>query len=159
AAPFNPRTQSFTGQVRPIGPASAPTNAGIVHFSMSSDGTLAYALGPIADYGNELAWFYPDGRVEPIYRSKGPIHTLRLSPDARFIAFTALQPAPGLWVYDTRRGTPLRLLQTESVGFPVWHPDGKRMAVEVGREGFNVIAMVSANGTSEPEIIYADPQK
>jgi Tol biopolymer transport system component len=63
-------------------------------------------------------------------------------------------------VYDLQRGTtPLRLLATEKVGFPVWHPDGKRMAVELERDGFNVIAMISTDGTSEPEVIYADPQK
>jgi hypothetical protein len=155
AARFSPSTLSLRGDPVPITPS--PLHTTNVQFSISAGGTLAYALGSTMDYGEELAWYYPDGRIEPMYRAQSAIRTLRLSPDGRQIAFTTRPPNPGLWVLDIERGTTLRLIDVDDVGFPVWHPAGGRLAVSLGYKGSNAIAMTAADGSSAPEIVYSDP--
>ena len=73
----------------------------------------------------------------------------RLSPDDREIAFHRID-ADGLmraWIQPLD-GKPVRLLaeDAEGVGFPVWSPDGQRLALEVKRRDQTVIGLVARNG-------------
>ncbi len=125
---------------------------------MSPTGTLAYVLGVALNYGDELAWYYPDGRVEPVLRCKDAVMTLRLSPDSKRLAYTTLSANPALWVLDLQRGSPLRIFGTPRLGYPVWSPDGKQIAISVAQNGQDVIEVIPADGTSLARGLVRQPR-
>ena len=112
---------------------------------------------PDPDSWNELAWFYPDGRTEPIYRATNAIGTLRLSPDGAHVAYSTRNPSAGIWALDVDRKTTIRITPTEGDEFPVWSPDGKRIAFSMVRGGESSIGWAPADGSVPPEVLYADP--
>ncbi len=58
---------------------------------------------------------------------------------------------PGVWLYDLARGTLTRLIETAGTAWPVWTPDGGRLAFRLFREGsFNIFWMpADGSGTAE----------
>ena len=79
----------------------------------------------------------------------------RLSPDGRRMALTRLDPIVGnadIWVDDLARGTRLRVTTApEADIFPVWSPDGTRLAYVSssgqGRTARGTLTVTAADGT------------
>ena len=127
--------------------------AGRAAFSVSPS-LLTYRSGP-ASAALEWDVFDRDGRA---IRSL-PLTQLRnfsLSPDGSVIAVHTHESntANGeLWALELQRGTLTRLTPgTSHDDFPVWSPDGRRLAISSDREGGG-IWIIPADGATAPERI------
>jgi Tol biopolymer transport system component/tRNA A-37 threonylcarbamoyl transferase component Bud32 len=86
------------------------------------------------------------GAMRPL--TDGPSTVPRFSPDGRFIAFSPTRSfTAGVFVVSAEGGEPRRLSQTG--GWPVWWPDGRRLGFQaVGSDGNAEIRVVPFEGGS-----------
>jgi Tol biopolymer transport system component len=99
-------------------------------YSVSGAGTLVYApdMGP-----QNLRMFESvdlKGNAQPLLMPHANTEEFSISPNGRDIAARVFGVAnDDIWIYDLRVGTPLRLtFEPLDEIFPVWTPDGKRIA-------------------------------
>ncbi len=158
AQPFDASAVRLTGEARRlIDPEGDVGTGAYSRYALSATGTLAYVPGDAPALSTELAWFGVDGSSSSVYRSQLPIWTLRLSPDETRVAFTTHVPERDLWVLDLRRGTSIRLTTAGGALYPVWTPDGTRIAFERESDQGTNILWVRADGGGEPELLYSHP--
>src|SRR3970282_848880 len=127
---------------------SGDPGSGVVDFSLSRQGALAYLPGTLQkDF--ELVWVTRDGKVTPLPLQAQPYYIPRISPDGRRLAVGLGMPGAdnSIWVYDLGRATFNRLTFTKTGGAPLWSHDGKNIyyAAQVP-EG---IMMQPADGSSQ----------
>jgi eukaryotic-like serine/threonine-protein kinase len=81
----------------------------------------------------------------------------RFSPDGRRVAVAIASPnTPDIWVHDLTRGSSSRLTFSPSgETYPVWTPDGLRIAYASGVPGN--IFWVRADGSGKPERLTESP--
>jgi eukaryotic-like serine/threonine-protein kinase len=128
-----------------------------VGFSVSNNGTLAYGVGGGREENTQLTWFDRQGkRLEAL----GPPVTyvgIDLSPDQKRVVAHRHDAGTGgdLWMIDVERGTTSRFTfdATQDNSFPVWSPDGARVAYASLRNGRWGLYAKAANGTSAEEVI------
>jgi Tol biopolymer transport system component len=141
AQPFDPSTAALAGEPVPIAErVGFNTFRYTGAYAISPTGLLVFQSG-VAMGKRQLTWFDIDGRKldtvgDPaIFTGQAGI---ALSPDGRQAAIT-LQSGEGkadIWTYDLDRGVATRFtFGPEPAGFPVWSPDGRRIAYagNVGR--------------------------
>jgi serine/threonine-protein kinase len=128
--------------------SGANTFAG--QFSVSSSGTLAYVTGgPFPDGEAWLLWVDSTGAARPVLPVAGPYLGARLSPDGRSIACDTWGKHENIHLIDLERGTS-RPLTTGIDDWPVWTPDGKRVAFT---RDTKKILWTPASGSGEPEVL------
>jgi Tol biopolymer transport system component len=110
------------------------TNQGL--FSVSDSGTLVFFAGAVGE--SELVWVDRAGRRIGNPGPKGVFNSLSLSPDAKSVVYDQAEPRHrtfDLWRLDFARGIPSRLTFHPSHDiFPLWSPDGTRIAFGSLRE-------------------------
>jgi serine/threonine protein kinase/Tol biopolymer transport system component len=146
AVPFDVRRLEVTGpaagvvsdvmQAANIQPILIDSGAG--QFAVSSTGSLVYATGGVFPQDRwSFVWVDRTGRSEALRVPPGMWHAPRISPDRKRIAFGS---TPGgdsdVWTYDVQRGALARVPLEGSQGYPIWTPDGSRLAFSssVGRD-------------------------
>jgi dipeptidyl aminopeptidase/acylaminoacyl peptidase len=124
-------------------------------FTASQNGVLAYAAG-----GNggdlQITWFDRAGKVLGTIGKPVDIERAFLSPDGKAVATDRLDPQSGnrdIWLYDLARGTEQRLTFSGENRFPIWSPDGARIAFEGDRGGILKLYQRAANGTGQEEVL------
>jgi eukaryotic-like serine/threonine-protein kinase len=105
-------------------------------FSVSDSGTLVFFTGAVGQ--SELVWVDRTGqRIEKVGPT-GMFNSLSLSPDDNSVVYDHADPRTGsidLWRLDFARGEPFRLTFHPSHDmFPLWSPDGARIAFNSLRE-------------------------
>jgi eukaryotic-like serine/threonine-protein kinase len=131
---------------------NAVTNQGL--FSVSESGTLVFFAGPVGE--SELVWFDRAGRRIGRSGPKGVFNSLSLSPDATSVVYDQAEPRNrtfDLWRLDFARGVPSRLTFHPSHDiFPLWSPDGSRIAFSSIRDPPPQLYELNANsaGTEKP---------
>lgn len=161
AVPFDPAT-CRVDRTRPASTlASIGGGASIAmysRFAVSNDGVLVYIPAHDSMDETDLAWFGIDKSSSTVYRGSSSIWTLRLSPDESKIAFTTHPPKADLWMHDLVRGTTIRLTNSDNVFYPVWSPDGRRIAFQRQLSNTSTrIEWIPSDGSGSPEILYTDP--
>jgi hypothetical protein len=161
---FDPTRLIFTGEPypRPEQIGVHWDGAGEAMFSTSATGTLAYQDA------------LPRPRVNIVLRDRAgkQLRTIEappggddpgLDPRGRYAAITAMEETsiPELWTIDLERGISSRL--TESHGsraflFPIWSPDGQRIAFVSNRSGSYDLSVRNATGIGEEELLVKSPQ-
>ncbi len=148
-APFDLSTGRLTGASRTVidDVASSPTS-GHVYLSVSDTGTLIYVPASAAEPDFGLAWLDAMGDVREFAEVLGGFGSMRLSPDGSRLAVgvrvaALLDP----WVYDVASGRGVRLTRGTEADFPVWAPDGTRVAVGMG----HTLGVLAADGSGAPE--------
>jgi len=132
------------------------TGAG--QFAVAATGTLAWLPGPVTPYeASALVMVDRNGQVSPLpapVRSYGP--ALRVSSDGRRLAvmIQTLTEA-GLWLYDLGRGTLTPLTGDGECFYPVWSPDGQRLAFNWLKDGRRSLAVQPADGTVVAQVLLA----
>ena len=120
--------------------------------ALAQTGTLVYGL---ADATSSLTWFDRLGKqLGTVWDSAEYLHP-RLSPDGRTIAVARREPqqfALDLWSIDTERRTPTRLTSgPTNERFPVWSPDGNRLAFASLQHTLSDIFVKSIRSDAAPE--------
>jgi eukaryotic-like serine/threonine-protein kinase len=158
AQPFDAGGLKATGEAFPIAEEVAnPQSYRLGCFSASRDGTLVYQTGE-------------NGRVQPIWvnASGGElgavgelalILTIRLSPDGQRLAEGVQDPQTknvDIWLLDLSRNVKTRFTFDPAVEYyPVWSPDGSRIAFSSNQKGHFDIYVKNAGGAGEPELLLA----
>jgi serine/threonine protein kinase len=110
-------------------------SSGAVQYSVSDDGSLLYAPGDYGEAEHVLVWVEPDGRETPLPFPARHYQQPRLSPGDRKLALRIGTSNQNIWVYDLDDGSATRLTFEGSNDFPVWSPEGARVAFQSLRNG------------------------
>jgi DNA-binding winged helix-turn-helix (wHTH) protein len=113
--------------------------SGAGNFAVASNGTLVYA--PREAYAAQRAFYRmtETGAAELVDSDLGAYATPQLSPDGARLAATILDERLQIWLYDLERGGVERMTREGHNFWPVWTPDGERVAFTSNREGsFNL---------------------
>ena len=151
------------GLRRANGAATASANYGI-----SDQGTLTYlnSLGAAPrEFGltaaanlaistpRSLVWIDREGREEPLPAPPRPYSYPRLSPDGTQVAVDVRGAEGDIWVWHVARETLTRLtFDPGQDRFPLWSPDGRRIAFSSQRDGSGGVPFwQAADGTGQAE--------
>ena len=141
----------LVGEIGRVGGGGARTTVGV-----SPTGILAYQNGNGASQSGELAWFDRSGKrlsqLLPAAAGSNPT----LSPDGRFAAVgDAFVPddSRGIQLVDLVRGVSTRFTFAPGSGWPVWSPDGKRVAFQSAPDGKRGIYVKDANGAGAEQLL------
>ncbi len=128
-------------------------------FSVSDAGVLAYRSDGANMTNLQTTWFDREGKVTGTFAQPGPDHGLALSPDAeRASGRDADSFHDGdIWLLDFARGVRTKATFRRSRGtFPVWSPDGSRLAFAAG-EALETIYEKAASGTGDEKELLRTP--
>jgi Tol biopolymer transport system component len=121
-------------------------------FTVSETGVLAYQAGP-AEIESQLTWFDRGGKQLGFVGAPGNHYGLRFSPDEKRVAVPTTQGgAGGLWMFDLARGTSSRFTFEADPIFPVWSPDGTRVAFSCVTNHLNLCDKAT-NGADETQTL------
>jgi serine/threonine-protein kinase len=135
-------------------------------FTVSRSGTMVYVPEDQGLGTTRLAWLARTGETQPLPVEEGYYSTAQLSPNGRTIALDQREGGRiALAKYDIGRE---QLSELTAVGtfntLPVWHPDGKRIAITSNRpladdaaSGPWAIHLVSL-ATGEAELMQDSPR-
>lgn len=162
AQPFDAANARTTGDAVPVAEHVDYLQANSQgQFSASQNGILVYTSGASFRGIMQLAWFDRTGKPSGTVGSPAPIQWASLSPDGSTVAADR-QGASGLWdiwLHDLARGTTSRFTFGPFVNrYPLWSPDGSRIAFEGPRSGQSGPWQKAANGAGQKEIIDKDPR-
>jgi dipeptidyl aminopeptidase/acylaminoacyl peptidase len=141
ARPFSTETQTFTGDPFPVADRVQIRGAGLVDFSTSIAGDLAYSSSG-ADSHSRLVWVDRMGKELGTVGAPALYRDIALSPDETRVAVGIGSDGPrdgqdSIWVVEVKRGVMSRLtLGNDFRGFPVWSADGSRVIyTTTGKDG------------------------
>ena len=120
---------------------------------MSTTGSLIYVPATGAQ-GRSLVWVDRQGQEEPVGAEPGEYTGLRLSPDGgrAVVVMRAADGNEDVLIYDLARDIATRLtFHAARDSFPVWSPDGERVAFASERDGGMNVFWKTTDGTGEAE--------
>ena len=130
---------------------------GIVAFSVSDTGVLAYGVGSAADTAFRLAWVDRRGQEIATVDPPGWYRGVELSPDGSRIAAHRHDGDGGdIWLMDQARGTTARFTfdASQDNSSPAWSRDGGRIAYASLRAGRWCLYVKPSDGTGNEERVY-----
>jgi len=136
--------------VRATNVINATTN-----YAVSDTGTLVYVPGQPVPPALALDLVHNDrkGGVRFLHLPAAPYETPRVSPDGRLVAVGTDDGKEGnIWIHDLSQRSSARKL-TVGAGrhrFPLWSPDGRRIAFQSTRDGDAALFLQAADGSDAP---------
>jgi Tol biopolymer transport system component len=135
--------------------------AGVLSYSVSTTGVLAYGLGSGRSDIYALTWLDRHGKELGVVGEAQNYIGFDLSPDGKSVVVHRHEQGTGgdLWVIDIARSATSRLtfdaLQDNSA--PVWSADGKRVAYASLRQGrFEIVSKPTSGATTETPLLRAN---
>jgi Tol biopolymer transport system component/predicted Ser/Thr protein kinase len=156
ARPFDPQKLEFTGEaVRIADNLLLNWREDWAAFSASQTGVLLYRAGG-ADENAQFIWFDRSGNhIGPAGEPDKYIPDFDLSPDGKQIA---MQFRGDIWLLDWERN--VRTLFTDNPAleiFPVWSPDGSRIAFSSYRNGNGDLFVKKVGEVGEERVLIDTP--
>jgi Tol biopolymer transport system component len=155
AQPFDAGALELSGEAFPVAErVHYIPGAMCAIFSASLGGELVYLEG-VGSPGSRIVWLDRKGEETGELGDRNIHDEPSLSPDGEKVAvpiYDQRTGTPDLWVYEVERG--LRTRFTFDPGadlFPVWSPDGTRIAYSSTRNGPFDLYQKSFTGSSGPE--------
>jgi Tol biopolymer transport system component len=153
AQPFDLEALRLTGDAFPLAEHVSWEGGRYVGASASQDGTLVYAHG--GSFTEQLTWFDRAGRALGTLGEAAPYLSIALAPDEHRVAVGLASGSPAnrdIWIIDVARNVSSRLtFDPGSDLFPVWSPDGKRIAFQGDRSGKFSLRQQFVNRTAADE--------
>jgi Tol biopolymer transport system component len=158
AVPFDAARRQLTGEpftvAGQVGTASAgPLTIRRRNFSVSDTGVLVF--DPLPDRKrNQLVWVDHGGRKTGSLDGMDKVDTPRFSPDDKRFVVTRSERNVDLWLSDVTGGnvTPFTF-DPANDQFPVWSPDGSRIAWASNREGVFHLYEKAASGAGQDALL------
>jgi WD40 repeat protein len=128
----------------------------ITAIAFSKDGRwLAYGGMDLASPGNKIhLWDRVSGYIHSFVAHTGPIHSLAIAPDGRYLVSASRDSTIKIWELDGIKG-----LNSVAADFSV-SPKGKRLSLrerlDVGRTGRNIQTLVGHSGTVNSIALSSD---
>jgi hypothetical protein len=154
---FDPETLKASGEPIPLVEHIAVDVNDTASFSVSTNGVMAFVQGDAA-VTSELVWLDRSGAEVGKIGEPGPYSEVALSPDGTRLAygFAEKSGAQDIWVRDLKRDVASRLtFNPRNDNWPVWSPDGRRIAFSSDRDGHNAAMVRDASGTGNEQPLYA----
>ncbi|MBK5291990.1 MAG: protein kinase [Acidobacteriia bacterium] len=160
AQAFDPGKMQLSGDPVPV-VQSIATFLIMPAVSASDHGVLAYSTGN-RSRNTQLSWFSRDGK--PVADVGAPARNSypALSPEEKRVVVSEFGYTGGgtsdLWVHDMDRGRHTRLTFDPAFdSFPVWSPDGARIAYYSNRSGNGDLYIKAASGAGADEVLFQSP--
>jgi len=154
AAPFDAASQIVVGSPVPVieGVRRAyGANSGVTHFATSDNGTLVYIPGPTSTATSAFTIALADraGTLTRLPIAPAPFDHVRASRDGKRLAIGSDDgKQANVWIHELGATSALRRLTLVGKNrFPIWSPDGERVAFQSDREGDLGIFTQRADGT------------
>jgi eukaryotic-like serine/threonine-protein kinase len=153
AQAFDPATLELSGRPLRVAERVAQTRYGNAVFALSRSGVLVYRSD--AEAHRQLVWFDRRGRRIATPGPPGPYANLTLSPDDGRVALDRTDGTnQDVWTMDLATGHLTRLTFDPQVDhFPVWSPDGTRIAFDSHRSGAGDLYVKPASGAAAEELL------
>jgi len=150
AQPFDAGTAAVSGE--PVSVAE-PLQAGVPSFSASENGVLIFRR---SRGGRQLMWFDRDGKPPGAAGDARNVASPRISPDQKSVAFFQSDGmSTNIWLFDGERANTTRFTLGPDVAlYPVWSPDGSRIAYYVRRSNESLVIERPASGIGKEKVLY-----
>jgi Tol biopolymer transport system component len=129
-------------------------------FSVSRNGMLVYRPS-LSAAPSRLVWMDRSGRILGQAAPPDQYLEIRLSPDGTRVAVRMVrgpEPVADIWICDLMRGVTSRVTFGSSHNvFPVWSPDGSRIAYSSNRGGEYHTLIRSASGSGADDSLAHEP--
>jgi hypothetical protein len=157
---FNVASLALEGDAAPVGAqVGARPNSAWASFWVSQNGVLAYRAGPEFDK-TPLTWFGRDGKRLETAAPEDTYSSLRIAPDGRQLA-VGRRDANGvddIWILQFARSLMTRLtFDPNRDTWPVWSPDGRRVAFLSNRTGVYQLYVKDASGAGSEQSLTTTP--
>jgi serine/threonine-protein kinase len=160
AVAFDLSQLSVSGNPIPVLDHVLMKPTGAADFSVASNGSLVYISGEAQANGQTLVWVDRQGHEEPIPAPPRNYVFPRLSPDAQRVALDIRDQQNDIWIWDFTRRVLTRLTTDPNADqFPVWTPDGRRIAFGSSRAGEFNLFWQPADGTGVAERLTTSPHR
>ena len=142
---------------------SGPT-IGVPYVSASSEGSLVYRTGTVADLARQLIWYSRDGASLGSVGERARYLQMKLSPDGTRLVASQTELTTGnnadIWITDLATQARTRLTFAPGADAqPTWSPDGRNIAWAGIRDGMPGIYRKPANGAGDDELLYRFPDR
>ena len=166
AVAFDPESLAVAGGAVPLLQGVMRSNqggTGAADYAVSDNGTLVYIRGEASTQSNTLVWVDRAGRELPLAAPPRNYNYPRLSPDGTRVALDVRDQELDVWIWDLNREALTRLtFDPGQDEFPVWSPDGWRIAFsstrDSGGSSFETsLFSQAADGTGAVERVADNP--
>jgi Tol biopolymer transport system component len=156
AQPFDKELLKTTGDAVPVAEdIQTEVLSGKAAFSTSWNGVLIYHIGG-ADAGQTLLWYDRTGKQLSRNMQSAVYWDLNLSPDGKKLATTINDPNGNVdvWLHAFDRAVWTRFtFDPGSERWPVWSPDGGKIAYITQQNNSTVLVARASNGAGSEELL------
>jgi Tol biopolymer transport system component len=158
AQPFDPHSGTLSGEFHPLVENMEVYPSGYAPFSASANGSLAYRVGSSSET-TQLTWVDRGGKALGTVSQPGRYRNPLLSPDQSRIAIEVAGESGrnrDIWQIELARGASSRLtFDPRNDIYPVWSPEGSRIAFGSDREnGMFSVYQRPSNGSAAEELLF-----